>query len=295
MYLYLSLGSNLGDRKSHLDQALGLLNELVGQQMACSRYYETTPIDMESAHPFLNAVAIYDTVLNPFEVLHITQRIEQQLGRTEKTVAGRHHDRTIDIDLLQMGNIVVQTEELTLPHPHMTKRAFVLEPLAEVAPDVLHVLPPHRSFSQLWSLLNDYQVRQLTTASMDDWMVVNTLLPQLTERGSLTWDDFCAIIQSPTDELALLYHRDKIVGMIALCYTLSPTGRKAWIEDVVIDEKYRGRGLSHHLISWAKTQAATQGVSKLQLTSRPSRLEANALYQSENFQLRTTNVYQYEL
>ncbi|MDO5074618.1 MAG: 2-amino-4-hydroxy-6-hydroxymethyldihydropteridine diphosphokinase [Bacteroidales bacterium] len=295
MHLYISLGSNLGDRKANLDEAVKLLNELVGQLVACSRYYETSPVDMESSHAFLNAVAVYDTSLNPFEVLHITQRIEQQLGRTQKTIAGRHYDRPIDIDLLQMGNVVLQTEELTLPHPHMLQRAFVLEPLAEVAPDVLHALPPHRSFAQLWSLLNDYQVNEISVLTLDDWMAITSLLTQLTLQRPPTWEEMSMLIQSPDNYLAVLHHQDKIVGMATLCVTLSPTGRKAWIEDVVIDEKHRGRGLSHRLVSWAKTKAAELGVRKLQLTSHPSRLEANALYQSENFQLRTTNVYQYEL
>lgn len=294
MYLYVSLGSNLGDRKALLDQAILLMGQLVGKEVARSRYYETTPIDMESTHPFLNAVAVYETELNPFEVLHISQRIEQQLGRTQKTVAGRHYDRPIDIDLLQMDRIVLQTEELTLPHPHMAQRAFVLEPLAEVAHDVLHALPPHRSFGQMWSLLNGYHIEAVHTPSTEDWMALNQLLPQLTSQRICTWEDYGALITSPTDTLALLRHQGKVVGMLTLCVTQSPTGRKGWIEDVVIDAQHRGRGLAHRLVSWAKTQASELGLSKLLLTSHPSRIEANALYQSENFQQRTTNVYLYE-
>ena len=77
-----------------------------------------------------------DTDLNPVDALHVTQDIEHRLGRTEKSVNGQYHDRLIDIDLLMYDNITVSTPELTLPHPHMHERRFVMEPLAQIAPEL---------------------------------------------------------------------------------------------------------------------------------------------------------------
>ncbi|MEG1581155.1 MAG: 2-amino-4-hydroxy-6-hydroxymethyldihydropteridine diphosphokinase, partial [Bacteroidaceae bacterium] len=87
---------------------------------------------------FLNAAASFRTSLSPEQVLTLTQRIELSMGRLHKSSEGRYADRPIDLDLLLYSDVVIRTQELTLPHPHLHKRAFVLDPLAEIAPNVLH-------------------------------------------------------------------------------------------------------------------------------------------------------------
>lgn len=133
--VYLSLGSNLGDRHSLLSAALEMLQTRVGRLLTLSRFYETEPWGFESPHPFLNAVVALRSELKPQDILHITQAIERELGRTQKSNGGVYHDRPIDIDiLLHSVYPKVQSPELELPHPQMWQRDFVRMPLSDVAP-----------------------------------------------------------------------------------------------------------------------------------------------------------------
>lgn len=134
--LYLSLGTNMGDRQKNLSSALKLIDLEVGTVVSESDIMETEPWGFESSNRFLNMVIKVETDLQPVEVLHVTQEIERKLGRLEKSVNGQYHDRPIDIDLLMYDNITMSTPELTLPHPLMRQRKFVMEPLAQIAPEL---------------------------------------------------------------------------------------------------------------------------------------------------------------
>ena len=134
--LYVGLGSNLGDREGNIRRAIGLLEERVGRLTKFSSLYETKPSGFRSDHDFLNAAAAFDTCLPPMELLGITQQVERELGRTQKSRNGMYHDRTIDIDLLYMEGVRLNTPSLTLPHPRAASRPFVMVPLAEIAPGV---------------------------------------------------------------------------------------------------------------------------------------------------------------
>lgn len=136
--VYLGLGTNLGDKAANLQAAVKLINEKIGKVTSLSSFYETAPWGFASEHGFLNAAAEVKTFLSPTEVLHITQDIERELGRTKKSAGGVYSDRLIDIDLLLYDNLIMQTPELTLPHPLMTKRDFVMMPLIEIAGEVIH-------------------------------------------------------------------------------------------------------------------------------------------------------------
>ena len=135
--LYLSLGTNLGDRHKNLSCALELIGREVGTVMSASDIIETEPWGFESSNRFLNMAAKVQTSLQPLEVLHATQEIERSLGRTRKSVDGEYHDRLIDIDILLYDNLVMETPELTIPHPLMYQRQFVMEPLAQIAPELV--------------------------------------------------------------------------------------------------------------------------------------------------------------
>lgn len=146
--VYLSLGSNLGDRLRLIQEAVAALTVEVGPVTALSSLYETEPWGFSSPHRFLNVALALETTLSPEALLAATQRIECDLGRTHKSVDGRYADRTIDIDLLFVGDTVLDTPALTLPHPRLHLRRFVLEPLCEIAPDLCHPLL-QKSVSQL--------------------------------------------------------------------------------------------------------------------------------------------------
>ena len=134
--LYLSLGSNLGDRAENLHRAIALIGERVGEVQRVSSFIETEPWGFESKHPFLNAACLVLTTLSPEECLDATQQIERELGRKRKSKNGVYHDRPIDIDLLMYNDITLSTPRLTLPHPRMKERDFVMIPLREILPSV---------------------------------------------------------------------------------------------------------------------------------------------------------------
>ena len=130
--LYLSLGSNIGDRHALIQQALQMLDERVGSVYRVSSFIETEPWGFESEHKFLNAACLVHTMMSPQDCLEETKRIEQLLGRTQKSTDGQYHDRPIDIDLLMYDDEHITQEDLVLPHPHMHERDFVMIPLREI-------------------------------------------------------------------------------------------------------------------------------------------------------------------
>jgi 2-amino-4-hydroxy-6-hydroxymethyldihydropteridine diphosphokinase len=131
---YLSLGSNVGDRSGNLNAAIDRLRPL-GEVVAVSSFYETEPVEFTAQAWFLNCAVELDTERTPQELLAGILGIEQLLGRRRGQKKG---PRTIDIDILLFDNLIIQDQGLTIPHAAMYERRFVLEPLAEIAPDVRH-------------------------------------------------------------------------------------------------------------------------------------------------------------
>jgi 2-amino-4-hydroxy-6-hydroxymethyldihydropteridine diphosphokinase len=132
--VYLSLGSNLGDRAANLRSAIDWLREL-GEVLAVSSFYETEPMEVTDQPWFLNCAVALKTELTPRQFLSGMLKIEETMGRRRIRPKG---PRTIDIDILLFGNSVIHTPQLDVPHPAMHQRRFVLQPLAEIAPEVRH-------------------------------------------------------------------------------------------------------------------------------------------------------------
>lgn len=131
---YLSLGSNLGDRRANLRNAIGrLLN--FGRILGVSSFYETEPMEFTDQPWFLNCAVALQTDLSADDFLSEIMGVERELGRQRTQPKG---PRTVDIDILLLGKAVLHSPKLTIPHPAMHQRRFVLEPLAEIAPDVQH-------------------------------------------------------------------------------------------------------------------------------------------------------------
>lgn len=131
--IYLSLGSNLGDRENNIEAALRLLQEKV-RLVKRSSFYETEPVGFKDQPWFLNIAAECETDLSPLPLLQFTQGIEHQMKRVKTFVNG---PRIIDIDILLYENENIKTEALTIPHPRMLERAFVLFPLYEISPNLI--------------------------------------------------------------------------------------------------------------------------------------------------------------
>lgn len=132
--VYLSLGSNVGDRESNLRAAIEQLRQL-GEVVQVSSFYETEPVEFTAQPWFLNCAVALRTELMPKLFLAKMLSIEQRMGRRRTQPKG---PRTIDIDILLFGNSVITAPQLKVPHPAMHQRRFVLQPLAEIAPDVRH-------------------------------------------------------------------------------------------------------------------------------------------------------------
>ena len=135
------LGGNVGDRMDYLRRSIELLCRDAGNITAMSAVYESEPWGFDAPCRFLNQVAVMETDLAPHDLLKSIRRIEQTLGRL-RTRNG-YESRTIDIDILLYGDRIINTPELVIPHPRMTERMFVLQPMAEIAPDLEHPVLHH--------------------------------------------------------------------------------------------------------------------------------------------------------
>ncbi|HET6781709.1 MAG TPA: 2-amino-4-hydroxy-6-hydroxymethyldihydropteridine diphosphokinase [bacterium] len=155
--VYMSLGSNLGDRKATLESALRHLKASRHVSvLRASSIYETEPIGYADQPWFYNLAAEVETELDPDELLALTKQVERDLNRTRQI---RWGPRTIDIDILLYDDIVVNGDRLTLPHPEMTQRRFVLEPLHEIAPELK--LPDGRRIADLLPNVSAQEVRRV--------------------------------------------------------------------------------------------------------------------------------------
>jgi 2-amino-4-hydroxy-6-hydroxymethyldihydropteridine diphosphokinase len=133
---FLGLGTNLGNRQENLKKAVENINTLVGEVISLSQIYETEPWGFRSEDPFFNMVIQVNTSLKPVDLLKQIQKIEMVMGRVRG--AEKYSSRIIDIDILLYGNEIIDKQYLKVPHPMMGERKFVLVPLCEVAPEIVH-------------------------------------------------------------------------------------------------------------------------------------------------------------
>lgn len=126
------MGSNIGNRKRMIRDAVADIGLRVGEVKRLSSFYETKPWGFESPNDFINAAVCVETELAPRQLLEATQQIEKDLGRVEKTQDGAYHDRVIDIDILLYDDLRVDEPDLKIPHPLMEERDFVMKPLGEI-------------------------------------------------------------------------------------------------------------------------------------------------------------------
>ncbi len=156
---YLALGSNQGDREKHIERALEALTAAGIAVRRRSPLYETQPVGTAAQRWFLNCVLEVETELMPMSLVRATQRIERQLGR-RPAAAPQPVARTIDIDILFYGTSVVRLAELTIPHPRLAERRFVLAPLCDLAPELRHPLTRKTAAEMLAGLTDRATVRR---------------------------------------------------------------------------------------------------------------------------------------
>ncbi|PID94524.1 MAG: 2-amino-4-hydroxy-6-hydroxymethyldihydropteridine diphosphokinase [Bacteroidales bacterium] len=138
MKLILSLGSNLGNKEQNLNRAIEQIEQKIGSVVKVSSFLHSEPFGFTSDNSFVNAVVEVNTKLGIYRVLKITQKIEQLMGRQQKSHDGIHYDRIIDIDILYYASYKTNTRKLTVPHPRINEREFVLKPLSELYNKTTH-------------------------------------------------------------------------------------------------------------------------------------------------------------
>ena len=156
--VYIGFGSNIGDRLARIQNAIRALSETEGITLQkISSVYQTEPVGYETQAQFLNGVAAIQTDLPPLSLLHILKDIETAVGRRQRI---RWGPREIDLDILIYGDLCLQTEKLIIPHPEMHRRRFVLAPLAEIAPNLVHPVFQETVQSLLEHLEDDKSVSE---------------------------------------------------------------------------------------------------------------------------------------
>lgn len=296
--LYLALGTNLGERQENIEKALRLVGERIGKVEAVSACHETEPVGFKSDNLFLNAVAQVTTDLEPEQVLDETERIEQEMGRDTKSEGGRYADRIIDIDVLCYDTLQCHTERLQLPHPAVAERRFVLEPLCEIAPEL--VMPGQElNVKQLLERLNVARIEELDDPARAAEVVddISRLLAQLSSKTkSISVEKLANVVAAPNVHVYLLYDElGTVNGMTTLAVDRLLTGTKVWVEDVVVDARCRCRGYARQLLAFMEQEGKRLGAASLNLTSRPAREAANRLYRRAGYVQRETNVYKLTL
>jgi 2-amino-4-hydroxy-6-hydroxymethyldihydropteridine diphosphokinase len=135
--VYLSLGSNLGEKEKNLEKAMIQLKEKLGEMLLQSSYFYSKAFEFESESDFVNNVVLINTIYSAFEVLEITQEIEKEIGRRQKSINKNYQDRIIDIDILFYNDEIIDEKDLKIPHPEILKRDFVYEPLLEIDKEII--------------------------------------------------------------------------------------------------------------------------------------------------------------
>lgn len=133
--VYLQLGSNIGDRLDNLDQSIKIITEKIGNVLEKSSVYESTPWGVENQRNFLNQVIFVKSNFDPYTILDLVLQIEKDMGRIRIEKWG---ERIIDIDILFIDDLIIESENLCIPHEFIAKRKFVLQPMCEIAPGFIH-------------------------------------------------------------------------------------------------------------------------------------------------------------
>ena len=133
--VYLQLGSNIGERLDNLNQSIKIITERIGNVLEKSSVYESTPWGVENQRNFLNQVIFVKSNFDPYTILDLVLQIEKDMGRIRIEKWG---ERIIDIDILFIDDLIIESENLCIPHEFIAKRKFVLQPMCEIAPDFIH-------------------------------------------------------------------------------------------------------------------------------------------------------------
>jgi ribosomal-protein-alanine N-acetyltransferase len=280
---YLSLGSNLGDRQKNLETALSQIAECEGVKiLKCSAWLENPAIEEAGPNPFLNGVIKISVNLSPLELLKQLQRIELNIdcNRAER---GRKSARIIDIDILLFDRLKLDSAELTIPHPRMLSRNFVLKPLDEIEPKIVQ-----ETVYSFFKLKPEYKIRRMMLSDLDQVCII-----EADAYGEVHWtrDNFVSELDNTVGDYNVLYKdENEILGYLGSWMIID----EMHITTIATAKNHTRKGVAEALLIAQIFKALEQNIKALTLEVRVSNIKAQGLYEKYLFKRQGIRKRYYE-
>jgi ribosomal-protein-alanine N-acetyltransferase len=280
---YLSLGSNLGDRQKNLETALSQIAECEGVKiLKCSAWLENPAIEEAGPNPFLNGVIKISVSLSPTELLKELQRIELSIdcNRAER---GRKSARIIDIDILLFDRLKLDSAELTIPHPRMLSRNFVLKPLDEIEPKIVQ-----ETVYSYFKLKPEYKIRRMMLSDLDQVCII-----EADAYGEVHWtrDNFVSELDNTVGDYNVLYkNENEILGYLGSWMIID----EMHITTIATAKNHTRKGVAEALLIAQIFKALEQNIKALTLEVRVSNIKAQGLYEKYLFKRQGIRKRYYE-
>ena len=280
---YLSLGSNLGDRQKNLETALSQIAECEGVQiLKCSAWLENPAIEEAGPNPFLNGVIKISVNLSPTELLKELQRVELSIdcNRAER---GRKSARIIDIDILLFDRLKLDSAELTIPHPRMLSRSFVLKPLDEIEPKIVQ-----ETVYSFFKLKPEYKIRRMMLSDLDQVSIIEA---DAYGEVHLTRDNFVSELDNTVGDYNVLYkNENEILGYLGSWMIID----EMHITTIATAKNHTRKGVAEALLIAQIFKALGQNIKALTLEVRVSNIKAQGLYEKYLFKRQGIRKRYYE-
>jgi ribosomal-protein-alanine N-acetyltransferase len=280
---YLSLGSNLGDRQKNLETALSQIAECEGVQiLKCSAWLENPAIEEAGPNPFLNGVIKISVNLSPIELLKELQRIELSID-SNRAERGRKSARIIDIDILLFDRLKLDSAELTIPHPRMFSRNFVLKPLDEIEPKIVQ-----ETVYSYFKLKPEYKIRRMMLSDLDQICII-----EADAYGEVHWtrDNFVSELDNTVGDYNVLYKNDnEILGYLGSWMIID----EMHITTIATAKNHTRKGVAEALLIAQIFKALGQNIKALTLEVRVSNIKAQGLYEKYLFKRQGIRKRYYE-
>ena len=280
---YLSLGSNLGNRQKNLETALSQIAECKGVKiLKCSTWLENPAIEEAGPNPFLNGVIKISVNLSPIELLKQLQRIELHIdcNRAERC---RKSARIIDIDILLFDRLKLDSAELTIPHPRMLSRNFVLKPLDEIEPKIVQ-----ETVYSFFKLKPEYKIRRMMLSDLDQVCII-----EADAYGEVHWtrDNFVSELDNTVGDYNVLYKdENEILGYLGSWMIID----EMHITTIATAKNHTRKGVAEALLIAQIFKALEQNIKALTLEVRVSNIKAQGLYEKYLFKRQGIRKRYYE-
>ena len=280
---YLSLGSNLGDIQKNLETALSQIAQCEGVKiLKCSTWLENPAIEEAGPNPFLNGVIKISVNLSPIELLKELQRIELSID-SNRAERGRKSARIIDIDILLFDRLKIDSVDLTIPHPRMLNRNFVLKPLDEIEPKIVQ-----ETVYSFFKLKPEYKIRRMMLSDLDQVCII-----EADAYGEVHWtrDNFVSELDNTVGDYNVLYkNENEILGYLGSWMIID----EMHITTIATAKNHTRKCVAEALLIAQIFKALEQNIKALTLEVRVSNIKAQGLYEKYLFKRQGIRKRYYE-